>query len=471
MTVTRRLEKALRPNFRGLLIDARHGDYDAARAVWNAMCDPRPGLIARCADARDVALVVDAARRYGVPLAVRGGGHAVSGRGYVEGCLTADLSRMRRVEVDPRRRIAQAQGGCLLADVDAATEPHGLVVPLGTVSQTGIGGLALGGGIGWLARKYGLTCDNFLELEVVLADGDIVRASQTSHPDLFWALRGGSGNFGVVTLFTLRAHTFGPRIRIGVGLYRPRDAARALRIYGRLAAQLPRAVGWHAVLKRHMPPLPFVPPELAGQRALMLFSMWLEDADDPAGDEITTRLSQVGDPLVSTTLTLPFGTGMQRLMDPEWPDGRRYYTKDARLSVLDGDALETLVAFWHRMPMSGEVQIVCLGGALADVPEDASAFSHRDDAFWVNLSLHWTDPDRDAAHMSLARRTIAGLSPWATAGTYVNTLGVDDEHRVVDAFGGSDRYAQLGRIKAAYDPSNIFGRNANIKPTGDEGGA
>ncbi|MBC9719414.1 FAD-binding oxidoreductase [Streptomyces sp. TRM66268-LWL] len=450
--------------FKGPLIGPDSPDYDRARTVWNAMVDKHPGLIVRCTDTEDVVTAVNAARRLGVAFSVRGGGHSVSGKAHTDGGMTIDLSLMRQVQVVAEQHVVHAEGGCLLADVDEATEPHGLVVPTGTVSETGLGGLALGGGAGWLTRKHGLTCDNFLSLEVVLASGEVLEVSPAQHPDLFWALRGGGGNFGIVTRFTLQAHPFGPAMRIGVSLYRPQEAKQALREYAAKVPSLPRTVSWHGGLKRHMPPLPFVPDELVGERLMMLFSMWLDDADDPQGVDYTERLAQVGEPCLTATTVLPFGTGMQKALDPEFADGHRNYTKEAHLTALTDEAIDRLVDFWATMPMRGEAQVICLGGAINDVPEEAAAFSNRGAPYWLNLALHWDDPACDDDYIGQIRNAMTDLTSWTGPGAYINALNADESDRVVDAYGGPDNYARLGRIKALYDPGNFFRVNHNIAP-------
>src|SRR3984893_16098700 len=248
-----RITEDLSGAFKGDIIGPDHADYEQARLVWNAMIDRRPGLILRCTSTEDVVAAVTVAREHGLPPAVRCGGHNVAGKAMSDGGLTIDLSGLREVTVDPERKLVHLGGGCRLGDVDAATAPHRLVVPAGIMSETGVAGLALGGGIGWFSRKHGLTCDQFVELEVVLASGEGVTASAEEHADLFWALRGGGGNFGIVTRVTFRAYDFGPMMRIGVSVYEPEQAAGALREYARVVPTLPRTVGWHAALKHDMP--------------------------------------------------------------------------------------------------------------------------------------------------------------------------------------------------------------------------
>jgi FAD/FMN-containing dehydrogenase len=459
-----RIADQLGARFKGDLIGPEHPDYPAARSVWNAMVDKCPGLVLRCTRTEDVVAAVDVARANGLPPSVRGGGHSVSGKALSDGGLTIDLSGMREVTVDPETRLVHVGGGCLLGDVDAATALHGLIVPAGIMSETGVAGLALGGGIGWFSRKHGLTCDQFVSLEVVLASGEVIDVSATSHPDLFWALRGGGGNFGVVTRFTFQAHRFGPMIRIGVSLYEPEDAAEALRGYAAIVPTLPRTVGWHAALKHDMPALPFVPPELVGRRLLMMFAMWLDDADDPAGTDYIERLDAVGRPATSAMTVMPFAAGMQKVIDEEFEDGHRYYTKEGHVTELTAEAIDTLVDFWRDMPMEGEVEIIGLGGAIGDVPEDATAFSNRQYLLWLNFAMRWDDPASDRDYIDRTRKIVKDLDPWLGSGVYVNMLNFDEMDRVVEAFGGPEKYAQLGRIKARYDPENLFRLNYNITP-------
>jgi FAD/FMN-containing dehydrogenase len=462
--LAQRITQELAGRFKGDIIDPAHPGYDEARQVWNAMIDRHPGLILRCTSTSDVVAAVGVAREHGLAPAVKGGGHSVSGKAMSVSGLTIDLGGMRNVTVDAERHLVHVDGGCLLGDVDAATAPHGLIVPAGIMSETGVPGLALGGGIGWFSRKHGLTCDQFVALEVVLASGEVIEVSADQHPELFWALKGGGGNFGVVTRFTFAAQDFGPLMRIGVSLYHPADAAAALREYAAIVPTLPRSIGWHAALKHDVPALPFVPAELVGERLLMLISMWLDDADAPEGAELVDRLRAVGTPCVTASTVLPFGGVVQKLLDEEFPDGQRYYTKEAHVSELAGDAIDALVAFWKDMPMHGEVEIIGLGGAIGDVAEDDTAFANREYLLWLNFAMAWDDPACDADYIARTRSIVTALEPWTGRGVYVNMLNFDEMHRVVEAFGGAEKYARLGRVKASYDPGNLFRMNYNITP-------
>jgi FAD/FMN-containing dehydrogenase len=459
-----RIAEELAGNFKGDIIGPDHASYQEKRQVWNAMIDRHPGLILRCTSTEDVVAAVNVARAHDLPPSIRCGGHNVAGKGMSDGGLTIDLSGLRAVPVDTARKLVHVGGGSLLGSVDAVTGPLGLIVPAGIMSETGVAGLSLGGGIGWFSRKYGLTCDNFVSLEVVLASGEVIEVAADSHPDLFWALRGGGGNFGVVTRFTFQAYDFGPMMRIGVSVYEPEQAAAALRGYAAVVPTLPRSVGWHAALKHDMPALPFVPPEYVGKRLLMLISMWLEDAEDPEGVEMIERLNGIGEPCITASTVLPFGAGVQRLIDVEFEDGHRYYTKEAHVADLADEAVDKLFDFWKDMPMEGEVEIIGLGGAIGDVPEADTAFSNRGYLLWLNFAMRWDDPANDTEYIARTRKIVADLAPWVGKGVYVNMLNFDEQDRVVEAMGGPEKYAKLGGLKAQYDPENLFRMNYNISP-------
>ena len=451
--------------FGGELIGPTDAGYDDARRVWNAMVDVRPELIVRCGSTVDVVAAVGVARRCGVFPAVRGGGHNVAGLSMSDGGMTIDLSPMRGVSIDCVREIATVQGGVLLADLDRATADVGLVVPSGVVSHTGIAGLTLGGGFGWLARRFGLTCDQIQGAEVVLADGTVVEVNADQHADLLWALRGGGGNFGIVTRLELQAYRFGPNIRIGVALYGPDDAAEALRAVRDAAATLPDHAAVHAVLLDDVKPAPFVPAELVGQRMLMVVAQWLADPDDAEAFVMLGRLTALGHPTMSTTLVLPFAAALQTLSDEDFAAGHRYYTKEVHLPDLTDGIIGELLDFWtEQMSMRGEIEIVQLGGAVARPPVGGSAFAHRQYPFWLSFSLRWENEADDSEYIGRVRKAAQRLEPWLDSGVYANMLNYDEQDRRVDAYGGSERYARLSEIKARYDPGNLFRRNVNVIP-------
>jgi FAD/FMN-containing dehydrogenase len=460
-TLARELKKA----FSGDVLAPGQAGYDEARTIWNAMVDKKPAVIACCASTEDVVAAVRFARRRGLPVSVRCGGHGVTGKALTDGGLTIDLTGMRRVEVNAADHMVKVQGGCQLGDVDAATAQHGQIVPAGIVSETGVGGLALGGGIGWFSRKHGLSCDNFESLELVTVEGEVIRASANEHSDLFWALHGGGGNFGVVTEFQFRSHQFGPEMRIGVALHHPENAAQALAEYAKIYPELPDHVGWHAALKQSMPGLPFVPEPLRGKRLLLMIVMYLADSSSEDGIQLVDRLIKVGNPAASAMTVMPFGARVQRLLDPEFPNGNRYYTKEAHINSLPEEPLDILVQRWGEMKMSGEIEIIGLGGAMARVPAEATAFPNRHHNWWLNFALHWDHASEDAANVAQIRAAHDALKPWLGEGIYANMLNFDEGDRLVDAYGGQELYDRLRSVKAAYDPDNFFrSNNATIAP-------
>jgi hypothetical protein len=267
-----------------------------------------------------------------------------------------------------------------------------------------------------------------------------------------------------VTEFEFRAHSFGPPMRIGVSLYHPEDAVQALSEYARIYPELPDHVGWHAALKMSMPKLPFVPDPLVGQRLLMLIVMYLDDAEAPEGEQIVERLINVGRPATKAMTLMPFGARVQKIINPEFPDGNRYYTKEAHINTLPEEALESLVGSWQSMPLEGEIELLGLGGAMARVPDDATAFPNRKHNWWINFALWWTEATRDQDCVRQIRSAHDALKPWLSSGIYANMLNFDEQDRLLDAYGGAERYARLGKVKAAYDPDNFFRLNANIQP-------
>ncbi|MEU8774461.1 FAD-binding oxidoreductase [Streptomyces sp. NPDC048606] len=451
-------ETELRRSFRGPVVGPTDPDFDRVRAVWNGMHDRRPSTILRCTSPTDVGAALRYARATGQPVTVRGGGHNVAGTALADGAVLIDLSLMREVTVDPERRIAHAQGGSLLADVDAATTPHGLACPAGVVSHTGLGGLALGGGYGWLARKWGLTCDHILAAEVVLADGSVVVADEDHHPDLLWGLRGGGGNLGIVTRFTLRLRPVGP-VHLHTGVFPLDRGLEALARYREFAeAQGPDL---HAVgALKHAGTQDWIPAELRGEPALFLTAAWF---GDPArGPEHTDPL--FASAAASDVRLLEYAE-LQALGDHGEPHGNRYYTKSCYLSELTGDAAGQLLASAAAMvsPYSS-VDFEYLRGAIADVPDEESAFPRRDAPYIVTVSSQWTDPDRDAANADWSRLGVRRLAPWQHGGAYVNYLQDEAPGKVAEVYGAA-RYERLAELKRRFDPRNVLSGNQNILPT------
>ena len=293
----------------------------------------------------------------------------------------------------------------------------------------------------------------------------MLRASEKEHPDLFWALHGGGGNFGAVTEFEMRTHRFGPEMRIGVALHHPEDAVTALAEYAQIYPELPDHVGCHVALKQSMPGLPFVPEPLRGKRLLLMIVMYLDDASSDDGVKLVERLIGVGRPAAKAMTVMPFGGRVQKLLDPEFPNGNRYYTKEAHINELPEEALQILVSRWLDMRMSGEIEIIGLGGAMARVSDGATAFANRQNNWWLNFALHWDHAEDDRANLAQIRAAHDALQPWLSRGIYANMLNFDEQDRLIDAYGGQERYDRLARVKARYDPDNFFRSNtAAIAP-------
>jgi FAD/FMN-containing dehydrogenase len=441
----------LRSRLRGRAVLPGDAEYDEARRVWNGMADRRPGLVIRCATAGDVVEAVRLARYHRLLVSVRGGGHNIAGLSVCDGGLAIDLSPMRRIEVDPARRIARAEPGLRLGEFDAATQAHGLATTMGVASDTGIAGLTLGGGIGRLARRHGLACDNLLSAEVVLADGRMVTASEDRNPDLFWGLRGGGGNLGIVTAFEYRLHPVGPTVLGGLLLYDWKDASAALRHYRDIASRAPEEASLDAGL--------MVSPE---GRPMALVSACHIGPPDAA--EQALRPLREGGPRPVQDLIAPMSyLEVQCAADPLFTPGRRYYWKSHFLRELGDAAIAAMLDSFAATasPMSIAV-LQQLGGAIARRPADATAYGHRDAAWDCFPIAIWEDPARDAANIAWARGFWEAMRPFATGGVYVNNLGEEGELRIRAAYGAN--YARLAALKAKFDPDNLFSGNQNIRP-------
>jgi FAD/FMN-containing dehydrogenase len=442
-----------------LLVPASPG-YDDARAIWNAMIDRRPALIVRCADADDVVTTVRFARAHSLLTSIRGGGHNIAGNAVADNALMIDLSAMRTVQVDATRRIARVDAGATLADVDRAAQAHGLATPLGINSTTGVAGLTLGGGFGWLSRRFGLSSDNLIAAEVVTASGERIRASERSHADLFWGLRGGGGNFAVVTSFEFALHPVGPTVLAGLIVHPLDDAKDVLRFYRDFAPSTPDALAVWAVLRK-APPLPFLPAEWHGKEILVLAACYSGDIAD--GERILEPLRKFGRPIADVIGPQPFAA-WQTILDPLLTPGMRNYWKSHDFLELSDGLIDVLVNFAGRLPDAHtEIAFAQLGGAISDRASDDSAYARRDAEYLMNVHGRWADAARDNAVVSWARALFTAAAPFATGSVYVNFLSGDEETRVRAAYGAN--YDRLVALKNRYDPTNLFRVNQNIQPT------
>lgn len=462
MTTIERDAAALRAAMTGAVLLPGDEGYDEARAVWNGDIDRRPAVIARCTGPDDVAAALRYARQVGLEVAVRGGGHGYWGAAVPEGGLMIDLSPVRHVDVDPGARRARVGGGATLGQLDAATQEHGLAVPAGTVSHTGIGGLTLGGGWGWFSRMHGLTIDNLESAEVVLADGRRVRASAAEHPDLFWALRGGGGNFGVVTEFAFRLHELGPTVHFAMLFVEQNRAAHALRTARDLTDGLPRTVS-PAIGCMSAPPAPFVPRNLHLAPTVALILVGFGSAAEHAATVATARAAL--DPLFDVVTPMPY-VALQQMLDAGVPWGTRSYTKGLYLDELPDAAIDALVARLpgRRSPTS-QVLIFPFGGAIGEVADDDTAFGGSRGLRYA-MAIEGTTPDAATfAHdRAWVRDLWTALRPAAVHdGAYVNLMAEFEGDSLRNTY-GSAKFDRLRRIKAVYDPTNVFRHNANIPP-------
>lgn len=450
--------QALASQLNGDVLLPGNDAYHGARAVWNGMIDRHPALIARCADADDVAHAVRFARENQMLVSIRGGGHNIAGSAVCDGGLVIDLSQMRDVRVDAASRTAYVQPGATLADVDRATQAHGLAMPMGINSTTGIAGLTLGGGFGWLSRKYGLTIDNLVAADVVLADGQQLRASETENAELFWALRGGGGNFGVVTSFEFRLHEVGPEVFAGPIIYRHEDAPAVLRNLRDFNARSPDELSCWAVL-RSAPPLPFLAEAYHGTDVLIVVVFHAGTVVE--GERLLAPLRTFGSPIVDAAGPVPYAA-FQQAFDPLLTEGARNYWKSHNFAVLSDAAIDTAIRYAKTLPSPhSEIFFGQIGGAASRVPTAATAYPHRDAAYAMNVHTRWLDASMDETSIRWAREFYAAMSPFSTGGTYVNFVS-EQEGEERSAYG--ENYDRLAALKQRYDPGNLFRMNQNVRP-------
>jgi FAD/FMN-containing dehydrogenase len=460
MSETISVSEKFKSGFRGVLIEPGEPGYDEVRSVWNAMIDRRPGLIARCLGVADVALCVDLARQRGLTLSVKGGGHNISGLAVCDGGLMLDMSLMRGVWVDPVTRTARAQAGCLLGDLDRETQLHGLATVLGFVSNTGIAGLTLGGGFGYLTRRFGWTSDNVRFLEVVTAEGRVVRASENENQDLFWGLRGGGGNFGVVTGFEYRLHPVGPEVMAGAIAWTAAEAPDVLEMYRTVTEQSVPELTCAAVL-RIAPPAPWLPADIHGQPIVVLFVCYSGPVDEGAAQVAPIKAfgSPVGDVVQRRSYV-----SQQSILDATQPKGRRYYWKSEFLPGLSSELLAKVIDNAKRIvsPHSGII-LFPISGALKQLPEDHSPAGNRDAAVVLDIMASWESSKQDAANIEWARTSWQDMRRFSTGGTYVNFLTEDESAERIQAAYRTN-YERLVQVKTKWDPENLFRMNKNVRP-------
>lgn len=447
-------------SLRGELIRPGDEDYEAARKIWNGMIDKHPALIARCAGVADVISAVNFARANKLLVAVRGGGHNVAGNAVCDGGIVIDLSKMKGMQVDPTMRTARAQAGLVWGNFNHETQVFGLATTGGYISTTGVAGLTLGGGIGWLMRKCGLTIDNLLSVDVVTADGRFLKASKTENADLFWGLRGGGGNYGIATSFEYQLHPVGPMILAGIVVYPAVKAKEALRFYREYVTTAPDELGSMIFLST-APKVPFLPEHVHSTPIVAIGVCYAGSIEE--GEQIVQPLRALGPPLADTIGPISYKV-FHGMFDSMAPPGLLAYWKSGYLANLSDDAIDTIIAHaWNiRSPLSYTI-LPHLGGALSRVNENETSFGDRYGQHAININAVWTDPQESDEHIRWAREFFASTEPFSTGSVYVNFLGNEGEKRVKAAYGEA-KYERLVALKNKYDPTNFFSLNQNIKP-------
>ena len=449
----------IKGTIKGRVLAPDDANYDQARQIWNAMIDRRPAVIVQPADAADVGPAIQFARANALEISVRGAGHNIAGNAVCNGGMMIDFSNMRNVRVDAGKKRATVGPGATLADLDNATQQHGLATPVGINSTTGIAGLTLGGGFGWLTRKHGMTIDNLISAEVVTAGGKGLRASEKDNAELFWALRGGGGNFGVVTEFEFALHPVGPEILAGLIVFPFAQAKQVLTRYRQFANAAPEDLNVWAVL-RQAPPLPFLPENVHGQEVVVLPIFYAGVVAE--GQKLVERLRTFGDVLGEHIGAQPY-TQWQKAFDPLLAPGARNYWKSHNFTELSDGAFDAIIEYAGKLPSPQcEIFIGHIAGAANPVAPDAMAYAHRDAKFVLNVHGRWDSPAQDVSGVEWARAFFNASAPYASAGAYVNFMTEEEGNRVAAAYGSN--YDRLVQIKRRYDPENVFHLNQNIKP-------
>ena len=449
----------IKGTIKGRVLAPDDPNYDEARQIWNAMIDRRPAVIVQPADAGDVGPAIQFARANALEISVRGAGHNIAGNAVCNGGMMIDFSNMRNVRVDAGKKRATVGPGATLADLDNATQQHGLATPVGINSTTGIAGLTLGGGFGWLTRKHGMTIDNLISAEVVTADGKRLGASEKDNAELFWALRGGGGNFGVVTEFEFALHPVGPEILAGLIVFPFAQAKQVLTRHRQFASAAPEDLSVWAVL-RQAPPLPFLPENVHGQEVVVLPIFYAGVVAE--GQKLVERLRTFGDVLGEHIGAQPY-TQWQKAFDPLLAPGARNYWKSHNFTEISDGAFDAIIEYAGKLPSPQcEIFIGHIAGVANRVAPDATAYTHRDAKFVLNVHGRWDSPAQDASGVEWARAFFNASAPYASAGAYVNFMTEEEGNRVAAAYGSN--YDRLVQIKRRYDPENVFHLNQNIKP-------
>jgi FAD/FMN-containing dehydrogenase len=452
----------LQSQLRGEVLQPGDESYDKARKVWNGMIDKKPALIVRCASADDVVAVVSFARENGILLAVRGGGHNVAGTAVADGGLVVDLSLMKGVQVDPERHTVRAEGGVTIGELDEETQKFGLATPMGVVSETGIAGLTLGGGLGWLRRKYGLSSDNLVSVDIVTADGRYLTASETENPDLFWGIRGGGGNFGVVTSFEYQLYPVGPEVMFCFVVYPGDRAKEVLWFCEEYVAQASDEVSPLGVLGR-VPHDELFPEEWHGKPYAAILAMYSGSVEE--GERVLQPLRDLGDPIADLSEPMPY-TEAQKLLDEDYPEGGRYYWKSVNLNGLGDEEIERLMAHAETAPSDhSTIDVWYQGGAMNRVGTEETAFGDRSAPYLLGIEGNWEESHEDEANVAWVRGCVADMQRFSDGGMYLNFPGFLEEGQEMmrDAYG--ENYERLVALKNEHDPANLFRMNQNIIPT------
>jgi len=458
--IKKHITEDLRNNIRGYVLTPNQKGYNEARTIWNAMIDKKPGVIVQCSGVADVMTCVNTARDNNLLTAVHGTGHNIAGNALCDGGLMIDLSNMNSVTIDPRSKKAYVEPGATLADFDHEAQAFGLATPLGINSTTGVSGLTLGGGFGWLTRKHGMTIDNLLSAEMVTADGKFLRTSPKEKPDLFWGIRGGGGNFGIVTRFEFQLHPLGPEILAGLIVYPYKDAKSILNKYRKFTDKSPNDLSVWVVL-RQAPPLPFLPKRVHGKEVVILAIFYAGNIKD--GQKLIKPLRKFAKAHGEHIGPVPYVV-WQQSFDPLLTPGARNYWKSHNFSELNNGAIDSIIEYAGKLPSPQcEIFIGQLGGKAAKVAPDAMAYGNRDANFVLNVHSRWDKNKDDKKCIDWARDFFTSSAPYATGGVYINFVTEDESDRISAAYGSN--YKKLVRIKNKYDRKNLFRMNHNIKPT------